>query len=52
VALFVALVQTKKNPLVAGFFNASANYLAGVFLTGFLLFFGLLVAFIMMISQV
>jgi hypothetical protein len=43
-----AKVQTKKNPLVAGFFKNAAIYFAGIFLAGFLLFFGLLVAFIMM----
>lgn len=40
----------KKTRCEAGFSSVkTANYLAGIFLTGFLLFFGLLVAFIMVV---
>ena len=40
----------KKTRYYAGFSSVkTTNYLAGIFLTGFLLFFGLLVAFIMIV---
>ena len=43
-------IGTKKTRFYAGFSSVkTTNYLAGIFLTGFLLFFGLLVAFIMIV---
>jgi hypothetical protein len=50
--LFASL-RTKKSPLEAGFLKISAAiHFAGVFLAGFLLFFGLAVALFMMFSSV
>ena len=45
----MTIAKAKKNPPAAGFASNHAAYLAGDFLTGFLLFFGFVVAFVMIV---